>query len=356
MRPTLLFILLFFGCAIGNAQVTITDDDMPQIGESFLNVQAFEIDYEDPALTSGTDVYWDFSGLTAASDELITFIGVSDVPFAFQFVYNNPGSESYANLALQVNDFGVGVEVPVTEGHGFFLVAEDGFYDCGVAGNLNGFPIIGNREPTDRIFQLPLEFGMEADSSYSYLEIEIPELGHGNSHQHRENTLDAWGTVVTPEGTYEALRVRSVVNATDTIIAEAFEIFEVIVHPETVEYRWMAPGQGVPVLQINTIEGIITEISYRSDDIDIGVAEAPLVKEVTVYPNPARNLCTVNIPDTEIIHSANLVDLTGKTAPVEFEQNGQEIRLNVNQATPGLYRIVLSGDYTRFSNWLVIQK
>src|SRR5690606_16788873 len=197
MKLTLLFCLLLGGSPILHAQVVITSEDMPGIGESYLNVLAFETDYADPALSAGTNVFWDFSGLTAVSDELTTYMSVSDVPFTFQLVYNNPNSESYANRAVEVNDFGVGVEVPVTEGHGFYLVAEDGYYDCGVAGNLNGFPIIGNREPTDRIFQLPLEFGMEADTSYSYLEIEIPELGHGNSHLYRENSLDAWGTVVT---------------------------------------------------------------------------------------------------------------------------------------------------------------
>ena len=356
MKSTFFFGLLFFGSALLHAQVMITSDDMPQVGESYLNVHAFEIDYEDPALTAGEDTFWDFSGLTAASDEQISYLSVSDVPFTFQFVYNNPNSESYANRAVEVNDFGVGVEVPVTEGHGFYLVAEDGYYDCGVAGNLNGFPIIGNREPTDRIFQLPLEFGMEADTSYSYLEIEIPELGHGNSHLYRENSLDAWGTVVTPEGTYEALRVRSVVNATDTVISEAFDIFEVIVHPETVEYRWLAPGQGIPVLQINTVDGMITEITYRSEDIGIGVQELSEVKEATVYPNPAIDFCTISLTDTEIIQNATLVDLTGKTIPVEFEQNGQDIRVDVNQTTPGLYRIVLTGETTRFSNWVIIQK
>lgn len=356
MKSTFFFGLLFFGSALLHAQVMITSDDMPQVGESYLNVQAFEIDYEDPALTAGEDTFWDFSGLTAASDEQISYLSVSDVPFAFQFVYNNPNSESYANRAVEVNDFGVGVEVPVTEGHGFYLVAEDGFYDCGVAGNLSGFPIIGNREPTDRIFQLPLEFGMEADTSYSYLEIEIPELGHGNSHLYRENTLDAWGTVVTPEGAFEALRVRSVVNATDTVISEAFDIFQVIVHPETVEYRWLAPGQGIPVLQINTVDGMITEITYRSEDIGIGVRELSEVKEATVYPNPAISFCTISLTDAEIIQNATLVDLTGKTIPVEFEQNGQEIKIDVNQTTPGLYRIVLTGETTRFSNWVIIQK
>lgn len=349
-----LFILLTTTSLI-NAQVTINAEDMPEVGDSYLIVQAFETELADPELSSGANVYWNFSDLTAASDQLESYMSVGDVPIQFQFVFNNPNAESYANRAIAVEDFAVGAGIPVTDGHQFFLVSEDGFYDCGVAGSLSGFPVFGNREPTDRIFKLPLEYGMEPDSGYSFFEINIPELGYGMSHQTRENSLDAWGTIVTPEGSFEALRVRSVVNGVDTIVAEEFGINQVIVRPETIEYRWLSPGQGIPVMQVNTIDGLVTEVNYMSSDVTIDVPENIAVDEVTVFPNPARENFRVSIPQDVVIESAALVDMNGRTISKEFHQNGGEVKMDVQNESPGLYRVILVSEKSKVSGWVLIQ-
>lgn len=337
------------------AQVTITADDMPQAGEIYLSVQAFETDFGDPGLTSGEAVFWDFSGLTADVDLLLPYVPVSEVPFAFQLIFNNPDNPSYANLAMPVSDFGVGVEVPVTDGHQFYLVNDSGFYDCGVAGNLEGFPVFGNRNPTDRLFTLPLEYGMSQDSSYSFMQIIIPELGYGNMQLWRENSVDAWGTVVTPEGEFEALRVRSVVNRTDTIVAEMFGINQVIVHPETVEYRWMAPGQGIPVLQINFSEGIVTQVQYRSDDTTIGIADNKILQEVKAYPNPASDYVKLNIPAEEVINDLFLTNLTGQVIHPEFIRNGNEVTVQLNAVQAGIYRLVMVSNSSKSGSWIMVQ-
>ncbi len=354
MKRILLSAFTFAAISI-QAQVTITSADMFQNGQTYLTVQAFETDLEDPALSAGEDVLWDFSELTGSADIFLPYVSVSSVPFTYQLVYNNPNNPSYANRAMPISNLGVGVEVPVNDGYQFFRVDETGLYDCGLAGNVEGIPLIGNRNPTDRIFKFPLEYGMDADSSYSFAQVVIPELGYGNIQVWRENMVDAWGTVITPNGNYDAIRVRSVVNRTDTIVAEAFNINQVIVHPEVIEYKWMALDQGIPVLQINYSEGAVTQVLYRSDD-DLSDVVQQVVQQVATYPNPAREYTTVRLPDQAQINGVYLSTVSGQVIQPEYRVNGNELTVQLNDLSAGMYRLNIKlNDSSLSSGWIVVQ-
>lgn len=328
---------------------------MPQVGVSYFTIEAPISDQGDPGFLAGPDYYWDYNDLGMSATDSTAYSSVSDVPFQFQIIFNNPFSASYANRALAINGLGVGgMQIPLSDAHNFFRVAGDGFYDCGYAATFNDLPLFGNRNPTDRIFALPLTYGMPADTNDSFFDVVVPTLATVKSYQTRANSLDAWGTVVTPAGSYEALRVRSVVNGVDSVTIETFGIDQVIVRPETIEYRWLSPEMGVPVLQINTVDGDITEIRYRIPEVEVGLSEILEKETIKLYPNPASEFVRADLPDGFSVKEALLFDFGGKQIAGDFTIHGNKLELNVAGLPNGLYHMALSGTDKHLSAWLVV--
>ncbi|PJA07855.1 MAG: hypothetical protein COX70_05360, partial [Flavobacteriales bacterium CG_4_10_14_0_2_um_filter_32_8] len=67
-----------------NAQITITNNDMPNVNDTFRLSTTNNIQGLDPVLT-GTNYSWNFSTLVPSSQRLDTFFSVSSTPLAYQF-------------------------------------------------------------------------------------------------------------------------------------------------------------------------------------------------------------------------------------------------------------------------------
>lgn len=359
MNKVLLTILFSLFTICISAQITIDGSDMPGEGQSFELHQAAGFELNDPAMSSGADVSWDYSDLESLDVNVTNYVSVSDAPFTYQLIFNNPESPSYANLASPADNLGGGlggdIGIEVDDLYNFFRTDDQGYHDCGFAGSISGFPVFANRNPTDRLFLFPLEYGMPADTNSSNFEVNIPELANVKSFQTRANTLDAWGSVTTPAGTYEALRVRSVVNGIDTVVAESFGINQVIVRPETIEYRWVAQGMGVPVLQINTVDGEVTQVTYRGDEVSGVFDSDEEISNLLFYPNPAVNAARAECPSGAMIQSVVLVDLNGKSFPTAYQQTDNQVELSLAGAASGMYRVVIAANGVQYSGWLVVQ-
>lgn len=354
MRKDLLSLAFISYSFIAGAQITIDENDMPVVGEPYGVVQTAGIEIEDPAGLAGEDVFWDYSDLNEGLAETETYLSVSDVPIQFQFVFNNPFSESYSNLALPVANFTDGLGIPVSDAHNFFRADEDGYFDCGYAASFSELPIFGERNPTDRILKFPLEYGMAPDANDSFFEINIPQFANYKSYQTRENSVDGWGVVETPAGVYDALRVRSVVNGIDSIYSETLQIDQAIVQPETIEYRWLAPEQGLPVLQINTVDGMVTQVRYQTDEVDTAIPEF-VAEEIAVFPNPAIEQFNAVIPTSVYAERVVLVDLNGRLIDVDYTQTGNEVQVNSSNVNAGLYRVFIYSEKRNWGGWVVIR-
>ena len=77
----LLVILLFWQCPI-YGQITITDNDMPEIGDTIRTSLAIDLtgfNYEE----TGQDFTWDFSGLMPLFQQVDTFVSVTSTPILY---------------------------------------------------------------------------------------------------------------------------------------------------------------------------------------------------------------------------------------------------------------------------------
>lgn len=331
-----------------SAQITITNADMPDAGDSVRVSYALTLGPVDHTLTD-TNYIWDFSFLTPSAQERIEFIAPTAFPFNFLsdmgVVNQSPDSIPGAGeLPTNFSDYYKG------SSSGFRQVGSS--FDYAPIGSFS-IPIIYSSP--DYIYRFPMGYGNvdSCDASYGF---NIPGIGYIGQDRHRVNTIDGWGTLITPLDTYQVVRIRSVVNATDTISLDtAQQTGYAIQRPTGIQYKWLAPGMKLPVLEIdcqvimNTeiVTGIIYQDTLRDSLWQVNVPNTNTsAPGIVVYPNPADDV--VNIQHSNLegeILTITIVDIQGRTTPVEVIQNvdlAGNLQINISDLPAGTYLLNIS--------------
>ncbi|RYD70775.1 MAG: hypothetical protein EOP53_24795, partial [Sphingobacteriales bacterium] len=276
MKKNLLLFLAFAGLTIeANAQIKITSADMPKNGDVvFYSTSSNKIDVS----KTGENYDWDFSDLKYVSNDTFKFNNPSGI-YAVAF---------FGNLARKSNIFN-------QEGQFFFKSNTTEWAQTGL-----GFKIAAANldvplkfKNSDQLYKFPLTYGSVsyADTFGGVTTIQTFKIAiHGK----RETQVDGWGTIKTPYGTFNCIRLKSDVIEKDTISFSG-------VNNSRTEYTWLAKDQKIPVLQV--------------------VISANLQQQPTVtYRDSVR---TVNNPivlkpeftaDKRIIKVSETVSFTNKTA------------------------------------------
>lgn len=277
------------------SQVTITDNDMPNAGDSIRVSYALSIGAADHTLTD-TNYVWDYSFLTPSGQERIEYVAPTALPFNFlsDMAVTNYSPDSLPLIGQLPTDF--------TD---YYKSTSSSFRQVGITftlPQLTAFaaPLIFSS--ADYVYRFPVNYGNidSCDAAYS---LSIPGVGFIGQDRHRVNYVDGWGTLITPLDTYQVVRVRSVLDQTDTISLDTTnQTGFSIPRPTEIQYKWLAPGMKIPVLEIDcqvifnaeVVTGIIYQDTLRDSLFQVSVADLnPNAPLVSVYPNPASE--TVNV-------------------------------------------------------------
>ncbi len=283
----ILFTLLVVNAMPVYSQITITADGMPDVGDTIrlsTTISAGDINYS----LTGENYLWDFSTLVPVDQQVDTFVSVASTPFIYRLVF----TYSVATIARPEPDVDYIPGYEVTNVFTYFKETEDEFREAGVAFTLSGIPLPVKYDEPDVLYTFPMNFG-NIDSCESSVELEFPDLFYFSMVKTRKNTVDGWGTLVTPFGSFDALRLKSEVNEVDSIYIDSLNMGYQIPR-NYIQYKWMGNDHGVPLLQIDE-EGLLLTVSYiDSLRILTSVNEPSAVSEqVRIFPNPASNLIHV---------------------------------------------------------------
>lgn len=289
------------------SQVTIESNDLPQEGGEYPISQSLLLtgfDGED----TGVDYNWDFTDLEAISTDLVVFESVSETPFFYQLLFNNPFDPDYqADFGLAAEGLNIAEIITFEDVYVYFQNNDTAYIQVGYAATINDLPIPNRNEPRDVIYNLPLDF-LDEDSSYTEVPMDIPDFFTYKLKQSRSYMVDGWGNVQTPFGAFDALRIKTVINATDSIVIPGFFLDFEIDRPTSTEYIWLSVDEGVPVLRIVESLGLVVQVEFKDEIIitDIASLQHPKLK---VYPNPASDYFVLeNIPqDVERMSLLNAV-------------------------------------------------
>ena len=289
-----LFILcLSFSYLSSFGQITITENDLIDENESYIMTIATPGIGFDPS-TTGPNYNWDFSSnLTAITLDTINTVSVISTPIAYQLYFNNIFlyPDHYSNYALTANDIGSFTQMQLTERYEYFKKNSTGLKIVGYGAKVNGIPTSVKYDTIDQILPLPLDYGTN-DSTTAYYLFSVPNLGTYGQWIRRKVEVDGWGTIKTPSGSYNALRVKTTLYQRDTMYFDQLNFGNEIDRSVEYLYEWFANNEKVPVFSAKVVNMIPNDVKYK------GTASSSITKlkfgKTFIYPNPARNEVIIN--------------------------------------------------------------
>jgi len=257
MKKLLSILIVCFLAITTKAQITITTNDMPGMSDT-LRFSSANIDAvtDSTYQVTGANITWDFSHLTANSQDLEEYKPSLLTPYAgFFFGFNRYGK-------LEADSIGFGQFV-FRDVYRFYKNTNSKFEVEGVGLRYSGFPIPSYYDDNDEIYQFPLDYNDFDSSTFDYT-LSLLTLGSLQTKGYRTNSVDGWGQITTPYGTFAALRVTTDIVSTDSI-SVGFINFAFQNHQR--EVKWLANGEGYPILQVSgaVLNGNFnpTSVEYR---------------------------------------------------------------------------------------------
>ena len=284
-----LFIAFSFGlvslCAL-QAQITITSSDLPQADVTYPIVTAAIVDLSLGGMT-GADVTCDASDLIIIGDAPITPANMSSASFSAAFVFNSPFNPAYQSdffLPTEFPDLGIDLGIPLDGFNNFYQSNEDVYSIAGIGLSASGFDLPVAYDDIDEILPLPLDYGAEMTSTASF-NLDLTGILSYGLVQERQVVVDGWGTLILPSGSYDVLRTRTDLTATDDIfIEELGEPFTL--DREQVTYQWWGEGTGFPLLEITEIIGLPLVASFQDLSQPNAVLKPTKPASYPAFPNP----------------------------------------------------------------------
>ena len=241
---TLLVCLFMFQLTVF-CQPVITKNDMPAAGDTIRyrsTMFAAGLNYQQ----TGLNFTWDFSSLNGNTMGADTFVAMNTTPLMYQLAFLL-GSNN-ANLASPQTDLTFIPGFAMTDIYNFYKNTTASYNMAGMGVKITGLPIPIKYNAPDVIYRFPITVGSQDSCQVSFSQ-GVPGLGYLDIRKKRHNYVDGWGTLILPTGTFQTVRVKSVITETDSLQIDTLGVGFAIPRNST-EYKWLTNGKGLPVLQV----------------------------------------------------------------------------------------------------------
>ncbi len=287
----LLPVFFCFTLSVATAQITITENDMPQAGDTLRLSTTNDQWSIDPTLT-GTNYAWDFSFLVPLSQRVDTCHPVNTMPTVFQIFFNSALYPNHrSSYAMRGPDISIPGFFTLENVYFFYRSDAEGHKNAGIGANFNGIPLGVRNNPIDTIYSFPLTYNKQY-TSYSELSLTLPSLGAYRQRKWVSAVVDGWGDLTTPFGTFQTLRVKLEIDTEDSIYVDQLGTGFAFNRPTETQYHWLGEGPEAPLLQISSISGTITTVTYRDSLrpylLSVESHQAPAA--IRIFPNPTQDL------------------------------------------------------------------
>ncbi|ASS48534.1 MAG: hypothetical protein A3D31_07740 [Candidatus Fluviicola riflensis] len=290
------------------AQPTLTSAGLnPIAGEEFT---VYNSNWVDPG-ASGSNVTFDLSGLAETDTTYV--------------VYTN-GNASYPGSNLTAS----------------FITFSDtnNFYMNASASGLSLVGMLGSGG-TSYLYQDGKEVNeyplMYNSTNSDYFHATFTVLADWEQYGTITAEADAYGTLITPEGTFtDVIRVHYIQNFTDSC---SFAVIDYL----SDYYVWYKEGYHRELATVNyqtTPQGGFTQYATYLEAGNLGLNEEEK-SSLFVYPNPAIDAATVRLKANETLKTLNLTDMNGRAIEVSYTNEANHVSLDLRNLDAGLYLVEL---------------
>jgi hypothetical protein len=283
---------------------------------------------------SGPDQLWDFSMALTHTTVTTTVSTVAATPYSADF--------TTSNVAMTEN----GTDFAFFNNTAATSLAMGGAGDPLDLGQTMVAPF---SDPLT-LHQFPRTFGSGFTDTYGFqVEIDGSAFGvHSVRLRHRgvvSDTTDGHGQLVTPVGTYDALRVRTVDRTTDSVWVRILSftpwtLFQTLADT-SVTYTWLAKEAKLPVAEM-TLDSLGAPARFTFSSvapISTRVAEQASDPAITVFPVPATDGFTLQVAPGADYERAEVHSMDGRCMAVWPLRAGDRHAISTRGWAPGMYAV-----------------
>ncbi|MFZ9943609.1 MAG: T9SS type A sorting domain-containing protein [Bacteroidia bacterium] len=305
MKKHLLGFSLLLVHQLGFAQITINTASIPVAGDTFRYSNAQITAAIDP-IPTGANFNWDFSFLNPISQDIDTFrtvtsTGTTYALFFADVSFNSNRSNQATRGNLGVPNAPIGGGVSISDVLAFYYKSNTLYQQTGYGATINGIGVPVGFNNKDVLYRFPMNFG-DTDTSASDFNINIPNLGYYGHEQVRVSEVDGWGSLTTPFGTFNTLRIKSTITGSDTLFLDTLG-FGFSFPVNSIEYKWLGTTKSIPLLQIVASSGPfggapqVSSVIFRDSVRTLtSLPESVLsLGNMSVFPNPVSDWVTLSV-------------------------------------------------------------
>jgi len=305
---------------------------------------------------NGDNVTWNFTNAGWFKQKVDTFVNVDETRFASHYAGISNVAYNITKDDLPIPP-GLPISVNLKAGFAYMNTTASQFTQVGLGGDIN-VPMLGTTyyatfsvyDTVDVLYKFPLTYN-NRDSSTSYYLFAL-NMGIYNAqifeHKKRVNFVDGWGSISTPLGTFNCIRMKSFCTIHDSISVPGF--IDSAINRTTNEYIWLTKQHHEPVMRILESEAngsMSYKVQYIDNDRYLGISENDMSSAMNVYPNPAQNIVSIDLSflvqeDVNI----ELFNIVGEKVAVIYKGDLatgiHQIQYNAEDLEKGVYFIKLS--------------
>ncbi len=325
-------------CSHAAAQPAIGIADLPQGGETYIRANAVPPLFSDLLEDGGENLTWDFTALISTGDQETEYFPMGSASITTQFVFSSADHFT----AFELPDLGTENPLPISGATTYLEFGSSAYtvVGLGITTDIFDLPVI--YEDEEELLPLPLVYGASLEGTSAF-EVDLPELLYYGTEQVTDIEVDAWGTVLLPGGSYDCLRVKRTFSAQDSVNIPAAEIGFSLPREGTV-YEWYAPGEGMPVLSVQSIIGIPAVWQFKPDGTPFGLNE-PRIIPAQVFPNPVPSGRDALLAFSgQGVVMVKVLDASGRTVMESaIESEHDQLTLPCASWPAGTYTAVIAG-------------
>lgn len=281
MKRAFLVVLACCSSWLTQAQPALNSSDLPQAGMTYTRANALPPLFGPDLEETGENFTWDYSSLVATQETETPHFSMGSASFTAQFIFSS--ADHYT--AFELPDFGEGeFDLPISGASVYREFGGSAYQTIGlgIATDLLELPVV--YEDAEELLPLPLTYGAFLESTSAF-EVDLPGILFYATDQESTIEVDGWGTLLLPGASHECLRVKRTFSAEDTVSLSATELGFSLPREGTV-YEWYAPGEGMPVLSVQTFADIPAVWQFKP--VPSATAQIDRPHGWSLGPNPLR--------------------------------------------------------------------
>ena len=360
MQKTLL--LLFISCFLNvKSQISITASSMPSSGDT-IRYSSARLSSVGDYTTTGTNYNWHFDTLRPTSQGLREFKNGLNTPYYILFGLTAYGEKTLDTVPIPNIPVPGIPAISITDVYSFYsktpVFSPTKFIAEGLGLKISGIPVPNTFSDEDELYFFPLNYSDRDSSTFRFSTITNTLIPFQYVKQgYRITEADGWGTVTTPFGTSNCLRVVTTQYSIDTIKGTVTlpiigtQPFSFGFNNYQRSYQWLTTNEKIPYLEVS---GAYTnavfnpnQVKYR-DGIQtfVGTKNDQALLDFAVFPNPASHQLNITTTNNNAPLKLELVDLQGKTVLTKDFSSASLINnhfvLDIANIAKGLYILNVS--------------